>query len=158
LFESRAIARYLAKKYAFQGTDLIPSDPLEEAIFEQGASIETFNFFPLAQRFARELLFNPMQGFASDESRAKEAYAKLNANLDAYDEILGRQRYIGGNMITLADLFHVPYGSLLVQIGRGEVFESRANVARWWKEISSRPSWLAVQEEFKLHEYKFASV
>ena len=35
---------------------------------------------------------------------------------------------------------HLPYGSKLVAIGDGHFFESRPNVARWWKDISSRPA------------------
>jgi len=46
----------------------------------------------------------------------------------------------------LADLFHLPYGTLLVAIGEGELFDSRPNVKRWWNDITSRPSWKAVSE------------
>ena len=41
LYESRAIARYLIRKYPNQGTTgLIPTDPKEAALFEQAASVE----------------------------------------------------------------------------------------------------------------------
>ena len=40
LYESRAICRYIARKYANQGTALIPSDEKELAIFDQAASVE----------------------------------------------------------------------------------------------------------------------
>ena len=51
--------------------------------------------------------------------------------------------------ITMADLFHLPYGALLPRIGY-TVLETGANdtpnVARWWKDITSRPAWLAVKD------------
>src|SRR5277367_2663757 len=44
LYESRAICRYIARKYASQGTPLIPTELKAEALFEQAASIETSYF------------------------------------------------------------------------------------------------------------------
>jgi glutathione S-transferase len=49
LYESRAICRYLAEKYAEQGTvGLIPPELRAKALFEQAASIEYANFQPYA--------------------------------------------------------------------------------------------------------------
>ena len=147
LFESRAIARYIAKKHAGQGgVRLIPTDPKEEALFEQGVSIESSNFYPSAVGYAIEKVFKPMRGLTGDDALAEEHLKTLSAKLDAYEVILGRQKYIGGNELTLADLFHLAYGTVLVKVGQGSLFESRPNVARWWKEISNRPSWLAVKD------------
>ncbi|EIW77394.1 glutathione S-transferase [Coniophora puteana RWD-64-598 SS2] len=97
LFESRAIARYLAKKYASQGTKLIPTDPKEEAIFEQGVSIEQSHFYPVTLAIAAEKTFKPMRGLSPDEVVVEEQLKALEVKLDAYDIILGRQKYIGGN-------------------------------------------------------------
>ena len=44
LFESRAICRYIAAKYASPTSTLIPTDLKAHAIFEQAASIETSYF------------------------------------------------------------------------------------------------------------------
>ena len=46
LYESRAITRYLATKYANQGTKLIPTDLKDWALYEQAASTEVSNFDP----------------------------------------------------------------------------------------------------------------
>lgn len=44
--------------------------------------------------------------------------------------------------LTLADLFHIPYGSLLVPMGCDLLTnDQRPNLVRWWKDISSRESW-----------------
>lgn len=61
LFESRAIARYIAIKYADRGASLIPSttDLIATAKFEQAASIEQSNFDVFASGIASELIFKP---------------------------------------------------------------------------------------------------
>lgn len=46
---------------------------------------------------------------------------------------------------TLADLFHLPYGTQLFDIGEDHFFESRPHVKDWWERITSRPSWKAVR-------------
>lgn len=61
IFESRAIARYIAIKYADRGTPLIPptSDLVATAKFEQAASIEQSNFDVFASGIAAEMVFKP---------------------------------------------------------------------------------------------------
>jgi glutathione S-transferase len=61
VFESRAIAKYLAVK---AGSDLVPaqSDAEAYARFEQGCSIEQSNFDPAASGLAFELVFSKMFG------------------------------------------------------------------------------------------------
>lgn len=61
LFESRAIARYIALKYKDLGTPLIPdpSDLKATAIFEQAASVEGSNFDEFAHGLASEKIFKP---------------------------------------------------------------------------------------------------
>ncbi|KAG1781760.1 glutathione S-transferase [Suillus placidus] len=144
LYESRAIGRYIAAKYASQGTPLLPTDPTAIAFFEQAASTETSNYDPFVSGLAWELKFSMLFGGKTDEARAKSLQGQLSAKLDAYDVILGKQKYLAGNDITLADLFHLPYGAVVLDVGLDE-FSSRPNVARWWKDISSRASWEAVK-------------
>ena len=56
LYESRAISRYTARKYASQGTPLIPTELKAEALFEQAASIET-SYFEYASAAVSEGVF-----------------------------------------------------------------------------------------------------
>ncbi|KAI6141273.1 glutathione S-transferase [Pisolithus tinctorius] len=150
LYESRAIARYLIRKYPNQGTPgLIPTDRKEEALFEQAASIESFNFNPFAAGIAYEKIFKVHRGLQTDEKVVQERVAMLSAKLDAYDVILGKQKYLAGNTVTLADLQHLPYGTLLANSGFSELFSSRPNVARWWSDLTNRPTWKDVLENLK---------
>ncbi|KAH7922081.1 glutathione S-transferase [Leucogyrophana mollusca] len=148
LYESRAIGRYLAKKYADQGTpNLVPAEPKAEALFEQAVSIEISNFDPFASKIGFERVFKLFYGRQTDEARVAELATTLNAKLDGYEAILGKQKYLAGDNLTLADLFHLPAGStLLGPAGYAHLLEKRPNVARWWNDISSRPAWLAVKD------------
>ncbi|KAI5984874.1 glutathione S-transferase [Pisolithus albus] len=150
LYESRAIARYLIKKYPNQGTQgLIPTDPKEEALFEQAASIEAFNFNPFASGIAFEKVFKPRRGLPTNEQAVAERLTMLEAKLDAYDVILGKQKYLAGDQVTLADLQHLPYGTLLANSGFSEIFSKRPNVSRWWNDLTNRPAWQDVVQNLK---------
>ncbi|KAF9238098.1 glutathione S-transferase [Melanogaster broomeanus] len=147
LYESRAICRYLIKKYPNQGTlGLIPTDPQAEALFEQASSIEYTNFATSVGPLMGEKVFKLFHGLQTDEARAAEYLATLNAKMDVYEVILGKQKYLAGETVTLADLQHLPFGTLLCTSGYADVFASRPNVARWWSELSSRPAWIAVKD------------
>ncbi|KAF8434147.1 glutathione S-transferase [Boletus edulis BED1] len=146
LFESRAIARYIATKYASQGDALIPTDLKKLALFERAASIEAFNYDPFVSGLAWELKFKAWFGGKTDEAHVKALHDQLKAKLDAYEVILAKQKYLAGDEVTLADLFHLPYGSILLADDiKIDEFSSRPNVARWWKDITSRASWQAVK-------------
>ncbi|GJE94999.1 glutathione S-transferase [Phanerochaete sordida] len=151
LYESRAIARYVAAKYAAQGTPLVPStsDLKATALFEQAVSVEGSNFDPFASGLAYEKVFIPMRGGATNEAHVEYLAKTLDMKLDGYEAILSKQKYLAGDEITLADLFHLPYGAFLKRLDYNYLEDpvKRPNVARWWKDITSRPSWQAVQEK-----------
>ncbi|KAH9942070.1 glutathione transferase [Amylocystis lapponica] len=149
LFESRAIARYLALKYAAQGVPILPavSDFKAHALFEQAASIELTNFDPFASGIAAEKVFKPLRGIDGNAALAASLQTQLAAKLDAYDKIFARQKYLAGDNVTLADLFHLPYGAMLSTMGINLLEDpSRPNLVRWWKDITARPSWQAVKD------------
>lgn len=146
VYESRAISRYIATKYASQGTPgLIPTELQAVAIFEQAASIEVNDFEPYAGGICLEKIFKPKRGVKTDEARAAELAATLESKLEGYERILSKQKYLAGDNVTLADLFHLPYGNSITVLGYGHLSKT-PNVARWWKDISSRASWQSVKD------------
>jgi len=142
LYESRAIARYLAAKHK---SPLLPTELKEVAKFEVAASLEYSNFDPFASKLAFEKVFKPMRGETTNEETAEELYNGLKGKLAAYDTILAKQKYLAGDKVTIADLFHLPYGYVVEQAGY-KPFELYPNVKRWWADITSRPSWQAVKD------------
>jgi len=61
--------------------------------------------------------------------------------LGVYDRLLAKQKYLGGNELSLADLFHLPNGAALKQGKWAEVFVKHENVNRWFNELQERTSW-----------------
>lgn len=152
LFEGRAIARYLVQKYG-PDSGLIPKGLKENALFEQAASVEVANFSPHALGLALEKFFNPIFfGVPTNEAKAEEHLRAFEEKLKVYDVILGKQKYVAGDNFTLADLFHLPFGSSAIKHAKFKGFDDYPNVNRWWNDITSRPSykevWAGV-EEFK---------
>ncbi|PFH48361.1 hypothetical protein AMATHDRAFT_150070 [Amanita thiersii Skay4041] len=148
LYESRAICRYIATKYASQGTSLVPTEPKANALFEQAASIELSNFDAFAAPAVYEKLFKVYQGLTTDEAVLQKYLTSLDQRLEVYDKILSKQKYLGGDEITLADLFHLPYGTMLAPAG-SDLMTNRPNVKRWFDSLVNRPSWQAVKDSVK---------
>ncbi|PFH48312.1 hypothetical protein AMATHDRAFT_150200 [Amanita thiersii Skay4041] len=145
LYESRAICRYIALKFANQGTPLIPDgkDLKKLALFEQTVSIEQSQLEPPAAQYVLEKIVKPMFGETPDEALVTKYCANFRAKLDVYEKILSKQEYIGGDELTLADLFHLPY--VMVLEGRDiNTVESYPNLARWFGKLSARPTWQKV--------------
>jgi glutathione S-transferase len=99
-----------------------------------------------------EKLFKPFSGKQTNETLVTELIARLEIKLDGYEAILSKQKYLAGDVshartllswrgilligflllqeVTLADLFHLPYGSLVfhnLQLGN---LDKRPNVKR----------------------------
>jgi len=155
LYESRAICLYLASKYADKGDSLLPSPTDTEAMAKvyQGFSIESFNFDPYVSNIAVELVFKPRRGETTDQARLEHSVNTLETKLKAYDAILAKSKYLTGDKLTVVDLFHLPYGSMAIALGKGKGFETNPNVARWWKDITSYEPWkFAAREGQKARE------
>ncbi|KAH7105005.1 glutathione S-transferase [Auriculariales sp. MPI-PUGE-AT-0066] len=148
VYESRAISRYIVQKYGKGSSLLPPADDLRAvAAFEAAASVEQANFDKIVADIVAEKIFKPMRGAQTDEKRVADLTEALGPKLDGYERILSKTKYIASETLTVADLFHLPYGYMLEKTGSDALKDpSRPNVARWWKDISSRPEWLAVAE------------
>ncbi|EJD47698.1 glutathione transferase [Auricularia subglabra TFB-10046 SS5] len=140
LYESRAISRYLTLKYG-KGSALLPptSDLKATALFEAAASIEQADFEPYASAIANHL------GEQTDTKRLAELTAVFNTKLNGYERILSKSRYLAGDKLTLADLFHIPYGYVIDSVANLDLLKTRPNVARWFQDITSRPSWQSMK-------------
>ncbi|ESK92324.1 glutathione s-transferase [Moniliophthora roreri MCA 2997] len=114
------------------------------ALYEQAASIESFNFDALASKAVYENVFKKRRGGVPDAQIFNSLIEALDAKLKAYEVILGKQKYLAGDEITLADLFHLPYGSMLSVAGSDIMSKQGPNVTRWWNDLTSRPAWKAV--------------
>lgn len=130
MYESRAICRYLAVK---SGSDLVPTGDIKTvAQFEQACSVESFDFDPYASGLITEKVFKKMFGGEANDTFVQKYDEVLQKRLVGYERILSKQQYLAGDKLTLADLFHLPYGALLPQAGYNYLSDAETypNVAR----------------------------
>jgi glutathione S-transferase len=147
LFESRAIARFIAHKFEKQGTALYGSTQKDKVLTEQWLEVEGQNYNPAISAVVAELVFKPLRGLTADEAEVAANLEKLEKVLDVYEAHLAKSKYLAGDFFSLADLSHIPYTHYFINFAKkGEVFDKRPHVKAWWTEISSRPSWKKVQE------------
>lgn len=148
LFESRAICRYIVEKFQNQGNkSLYGTNLLEKASIDQWLETEGQSFNPPSSALVFQLAFAPKMKIKQDQALIRQSESKLLKVLDVYEKRLGETRYLAGDEFSLADLSHLPNGDYLVNgTDKGEMFTSRENVGRWWREISGRDSWKKVVE------------
>jgi glutathione S-transferase len=96
LYESRAIGRYFATLGS--GPELIPTEPRARAKFEQAASVEYAQFDPIVSGIMQERRIKPSRGEAPNEEHLKQLVSQLENKLDGYEAILGKQKYLAGDV------------------------------------------------------------
>lgn len=84
-----------------------------------------------------------------DAIRVAQAERDLETVLALYDRILAKQRYIAGNQLTLADLFHLPNGAALKSGKWKAVFENYPSVDKWFSRLQKSETWLRAAGETK---------
>jgi glutathione S-transferase len=150
LFESRAIARYIAEKYE-GGTELLGKTLKEKARVNQWCDVEAHNYNPVVSSIIFQVVYAPLKGMSTDEKVVEEQMAKLEKVLDVYEAHLANNKYLAGDFFSLADLQHVPYTHFLINYAKkGQGLSRRKHVKAWWDNISSRSSWnkvLALQSK-----------
>ncbi|KDQ12143.1 hypothetical protein BOTBODRAFT_46002 [Botryobasidium botryosum FD-172 SS1] len=150
--ESRAIGRYLAAKSGEKDAKLAPppSDARAYARFEEAASLEYSDFDVVVSKLGFELLVKKVKNLGeSDQVLVVKYYEELKVKMMAYDRILAERRYLAGDNLTLADLFHLPMGAAFEQYVGMDWASYGPNVGRWSKEISSLESWKVVASKKK---------
>ncbi|KAL7116650.1 hypothetical protein ACP275_03G017400 [Erythranthe tilingii] len=149
LYESRAIIRYYAEKYRSKGTELLGKTIEERGLIEQWLDVEAHSFQPPLYDSVIQVLFGPRLGMTPDQTRLDENEKKLAQVLDVYEERLSKSKYLAGDSFSLADLSHLPFGQYLVAgLGKEYMIKDRKNVSKWWDDISSRPCWKKVVQDY----------
>ena len=146
LFESHAIARYLAEKH--HAESLYPSKDLKKrALVEQWISVNQADQAPIVD-IVVEFIFVPLfHGRQGDSTKVPTLTQRLNALLDILEAQLKTTKYLTGDDFTLADLVWLPFGTyLLASPGFETAFAGHPHVKAWWQACTSRPSWKKVTQ------------
>ncbi|CAN8269735.1 unnamed protein product [Cochlearia groenlandica] len=147
LFESRAIARYYATKYADQGTNLLGQTLEQRAVIEQWMEVEANYFNVVVLPLVINIVFKPKFGEPYDAVLVEELKVKFGEILDVYENRLAANRYLASDVFSLADLTHMPgMRYIMNETGLSGMVTSRENVNRWWNEITVRPAWKKLME------------
>lgn len=139
LYESRAICKYLAKKYSFP---LLPPDTDVEAaaLFDQAESTELLYFADPAGKIAFEKFAKKFMGLPADEAVVAGALKSVDAFFDVAERLLQQKDYMAGKDFSLADIYYIPLIQRLFACGYGNVVLSRKAVSAWWDRCINRPA------------------
>jgi glutathione S-transferase len=139
LYESRAICRYLARKYSFP---LLPPDSDIEAaaLFDQAEGAEMFYFAVPAGRIAFEEFAKKFMGLPPNDAVVADALESVANFFDVVERLLQYKDYMTGNEFTLVDISYIPLIQRLFACGCGNVILSRTAVSAWWDRCMSRPA------------------
>lgn len=139
VYESRAISKYLAKKYSFP---LLPADSDIEAnaLFDQALSEEMLYFADPAGKIAFEKFAKSFMGLPADEAVVSGALKSVEAFFDVAERALQQRDYMAGGRFTLVDIYYIPLIQRLLACGYGDVITSRKAVAAWWDRVVNRPA------------------
>ncbi|KAL5811914.1 hypothetical protein ACOSQ3_026864 [Xanthoceras sorbifolium] len=151
LFESRAIVRYYAAKYADRGPNLLGTTLEERATVDQWLEVEAHNFNDLVYTMVLQLMVLPRIGQPGDLALVHTCEQKLESVFDVYEKRLSKSKYLAGDWFSLADLSHLPAIRFLMEDAKlVHLVKERKHVNGWWEEISSRPAW---KKLMKLADY-----
>ena len=137
-YESRAICKYLARKYSFP---LLPPDSDVEAtaLFDQAQSAEMLYFAEPAGKIGFEKFAKNLMGLPPDEAVLADALRSVETFFDVAERLLQHKDYMAGNDFTLADIYYIPLIQRLFACGYGDVILSRKAVGAWWDRCVNRP-------------------
>ncbi|CAD6442584.1 4272a187-0a92-4069-8424-f867903985cf [Sclerotinia trifoliorum] len=147
IYESRAICKYLARKYADKGTELIPADGDLKAygLLEQACSLEQSYFDVGSFGLWFEHFIKQAKGLGAPNPEAVQQHLQaLENTIAVYDQILSKQKYLAGDKLTLADLYHLPHGTQALTWGLQDILGKYPHVNRWWEGLQARESWKGV--------------
>jgi glutathione S-transferase len=148
VYETRAICFYIASKYPNQGTPLLPTGLKASTLYQQAVFVEASHINAHAEQATQEMIYKRYRNETPDKEAFDKHIANLSIKLEVYDKILSKQKYLLGDEILLVDLYHLPTACMLASVGCN-IMESKPNVARWFKSLTSRPSWQAVENDIK---------
>jgi glutathione S-transferase len=137
MFESRAIARYLAEKAK---SPLVPTELKARAKMEQWLSIETSELSAHMMKFVYEHTFKRKQ----EQAVLDTAAAALKTTLRVMNDQLGKTPFISGEAFTIADISNMPYFEYVMASPAKEIVTPHERVVAWWEKIRARPTWQKV--------------
>lgn len=140
LFESKAIATYLDKR--FPGPELLPSEPRLLGLVEQWVSYVNTVVDPILVRTYLIAYALPKTADGKpDRALIDAVLPHVREQLAILDRAVGPTGHLAGQAFTLADINLLPILFYLRQLPEsGEAFAQSANLVRYYERHAARPS------------------
>lgn len=140
MYETQAIARYVDE--SFGGAKLQPADTKKRARMNQIVGIlDSYGYNAMIGGVVWERVVKPLMNQTPDEGRIKETMPDAEKTLDALEGLIGDNKYLADNEVTLADLMAVPIIDYFAATPEGKAaLAKRPKVSAWWNRIKDRPS------------------
>ncbi|XP_044960460.1 glutathione S-transferase 4-like [Hordeum vulgare subsp. vulgare] len=145
IFESRAIARHVLRKYK---PELLVGDgsPESAAAVDVWLEVEAHQHHPVLVAITMQCLVAPLLGNATDQDVLDENLGKLRKVLEEYEARLSASKYLAGQSVSLADLSHFPMMRYFMETEFAALVEEHPHVKAWWEELKARPAARRVTE------------
>ncbi|HKF72265.1 MAG TPA: glutathione S-transferase N-terminal domain-containing protein [Stellaceae bacterium] len=148
LYETDAIVRYIDQTIA--GQDLQPLEAKPRARMNQIIGImDSFAYTCMITKVVLNRLVAPMVGGTPDEATIKEALPSAELCLKEFERLMGNEKFLAGDKLSLADLFVIPVYHYLALTPEGEaLLRPRGKIRAWWDSVKSRSSVVATEPKF----------
>ncbi|XP_051219868.1 probable glutathione S-transferase GSTF1 [Lolium perenne] len=142
LFESRAISKYVLRKYKTDEVDLLREGNLKEtAMVDVWTEVDAHTYKPALSPIVYECIFNPiMYGIPTNEKVVAESLEKLKKVLEVYEARLSKHEYLAGDFVSFVDLSQFPSTFYFMMTPHAVLFDSYPHVKAWWERLMARPS------------------
>lgn len=145
IYETQAILRYLNDVFPIPA--FVPADPRAAAKMNQIIGINDWYFFPKAaapivfQRVVGPVFF----GLPTDEAAITDALPMARTCIAELNRLLGAQRYLACDEMSIADLMLAPQIDFLVATPDGKNLLEGTGLKAWLGRMNARASMIATQ-------------
>jgi glutathione S-transferase len=139
-YETQAAIRYLERIAPVP--ELIPADAKAEARVNQIVGIGDFYVMPdISGKIAFPRLIAPKLGLPVDEASIAEAVPRAKICIDTLAKLMGSQRYLAGEAVTMADIMLAPHLDYFEMTPEGRrLMEAHPKLMEWLDRMRDRCS------------------
>ena len=152
VYETSAITRYVDE--AFAGPSLQRTQSRERARCNQViAIVDSYAYWPLVRQVFSHTVFRPLTGRPTDEQEVRSGLDAAPTVLAALEKIAGKERYLCGEDLSLADIHLAPMIGYFALASQGKaLLERHGKLRKWWSHLSLRPAYLATVPQLPQRE------
>jgi len=145
LYETQAILRYVDE--IFPEPSLKPRDPRASARMNQIIGINDWYFFPKAAAVIvfQRVIGPTLLGIPTNEEEIAAALPMARTCIAELDRLLGSQRFLTGEQVSIADLMLAPQIDFLAATPEGAALLDGTKLKIWLARMNARPSMIATQ-------------